>query len=152
MELVSYSHAKGQNTFHVVIAPKYRHKIFADEEMRLFCQRVFYEICQTYGHTIIELKILADHIHLFISVNPNVSIIRAIAVIKSISARRLFKKFPSRMRLKFWGRKCWSRGKFFRSVGNVTAATVEHYIRESQSKHREAPVPAQTTLVQFTPP
>lgn len=149
MNLVSLSHAKGQNTFHVVIVPKYRHKAFADEDIKLFCRKVFFEACVCYGHTLLEVKILADHVHLFISVNPNVSILRAIAVLKSISARRLFKKFPARMQLKFWGRKLWSRGKFFRSVGAVTANTVEKYIRESQEKHERQIIPEQTTLTQF---
>lgn len=134
----------------MVLVPKYRHKIFADEEIRQFCQKVFFEVCQAYGHTILEMKILADHVHLFLSLNPNVSVLRAIAIIKSISARRLFGKFPSRMRFKFWGRKCWSRGKFFRSVGLVTSATVERYIRESQSAHTAKPARRQATLLQFS--
>lgn len=149
MNLVSLSHAKGQNTFHVIIVPKYRHNVFADEEIKAFCQKVFFEVCACYGHTLLEVKILADHIHLFISVNPNVSILRAIAVLKSISARRLFQKFPARMQLKFWGRKLWSRGKFFRSVGAVTSDTVTRYIRESQEKHAQPTIPKQTTLTRF---
>jgi len=34
----------------------------------------------------------------------------------------------------YWGGSLWSKGKFFRSVGNVTADTIKHYIRESQKK------------------
>ena len=39
--------------------------------------------------------------------------------------------------LKTYGDKLWSAGKFFRSVGSVTAETVEYYIKESQGKQKE---------------
>jgi 5-methylcytosine-specific restriction enzyme subunit McrC len=45
----------------------------------------------------------------------------------------MFKLHPE-LRKRYWGGSLWSSGKFFRSVGNVTADTIKHYIKESQEK------------------
>jgi putative transposase len=36
-----------------------------------------------------------------------------------------------------WGGSLWSNGKFYRSVGNITADTIKHYIKESQREPSE---------------
>lgn len=46
---------------------------------------------------------------------------------------RMFKLHPE-LRKRYWGGSLWSSGKFFRSVGNVTADTIKRYIKESQGK------------------
>ena len=45
----------------------------------------------------------------------------------------MFKLHPE-LKKRYWGGNLWSSGKFFRSVGNVTADTIKHYIKESQGK------------------
>ena len=45
----------------------------------------------------------------------------------------MFKLHPE-FKKRYWGGNLWSSGKFFRSVGNVTADTIKHYINESQGK------------------
>ena len=37
------------------------------------------------------------------------------------------------MKKQLWGGHLWTRGKFFRSVGEVTSDKIEFYIKESQS-------------------
>lgn len=46
---------------------------------------------------------------------------------------RMFKLHPE-LRKRYWGGSLWSSGKFFRSVGNVTADTIKHLrnLRENQ--------------------
>ena len=38
---------------------------------------------------------------------------------------------------KLWGKKFWSGGYFYRTVGIVTKQTVKKYVKESQQKHWE---------------
>jgi len=45
----------------------------------------------------------------------------------------MFKLHPE-LKKRYWGGSLWSSGKFFRSVGNVTADTIKHYMKESQGK------------------
>jgi REP element-mobilizing transposase RayT len=51
---------------------------------------------------------------------------------------------------KLWGKKFWSAGYFYRTVGAVNAQTVERYIKEGQRKHwEEEPQKEQTTLYRY---
>jgi putative transposase len=56
--------------------------------------------------------------------------------LKGVSSYRLFKLHPE-LKERYWGGSLWSSGKFFRSVGNVTADTIAHYIKESQGKRKQ---------------
>ena len=48
----------------------------------------------------------------------------------------MFKLHPE-LREKFWSGSLWSSGKFYRSIGNVTADTIRHYINDSQGKPKK---------------
>ncbi|MFH1788874.1 MAG: IS200/IS605 family transposase [Candidatus Altiarchaeota archaeon] len=130
MNLFSVSHGFGQVSFHVVFCPKYRYKILTGE-VKSVCERVFHEVARKYNFMIHEVQVLSDHVHLFVGFRPNVCVSRVVQLFKGVSARRLFQAFP-RLRTIFRRGHLWSRGKFYRSVGNVTADTIKHYIAKSQ--------------------
>ena len=83
------------------------------------------------GMWIHALEVMPDHIHVFLSFKPNVSVSEVFHKLKGISAKRLFDTFPQ-LRKRYWGGHLWSRGKFFRSVGSTTDRAVKHYIEFSQ--------------------
>ncbi|MCK4444260.1 MAG: transposase [Thermoplasmata archaeon] len=58
-------------------------------------------------------------------------------ILKGKTAYELFRVFPE-LRVMFRKGHLWSRGKFFRSVGSVTADVIEHYILESQGMGRRS--------------
>jgi putative transposase len=127
MDLQSFAHGYGQLSFHIVTAPKYRYDIFGDPEIRDACEQIFHEIAKQYGFFIYELKVMPDHLHLFVGFKPCFSVSDVLQRFKGISARRLFEMFPQ-LRKRLWKGHLWSRGKFVRSVGNVTADTIKHYM------------------------
>jgi len=131
MNLIGFSHGYGQLSYHIVLAPKYRYDIFADTEIKSACEQIFRQIAKTYNFVIHELQVMSDHVHLFVGFKPNVSVSRVVQLFKGISARRLFQMFP-RIKRRLWRGHLWSRGKFYRSVGNVTADTIKHYIASSK--------------------
>ena len=136
MKLISFSHGYGQLSYYFVTAPKYRYDIFNDPEVKSACEQIFDDIAEMYGFVIYELKVLPDHLHLFVGFKPNVSVSDVVKLFKGISARRLFQRFPC-LKRRLWGGHLWSRGKFYRSVGNVTADTIKHYIAKSQGDWEE---------------
>jgi putative transposase len=151
MHLISVSHGFGQISFHVVFCPKYRYKVLTGE-VKSFCEQVFVDVARRHGFVIHELEVMSDHVHLFVGFKPNECVSRVVNLFKGISARMLFQKFPHLRRTYRRGH-FWSRGKFYRSVGNVTADTVRHYIAKSQGdwSHflrcaEEGQPPAQATL------
>ena len=50
-------------------------------------------------------------------------------VIKSISAREFFRRFPEIRQQYFWGGKLWTQSYFVESIGNANEETIREYIR-----------------------
>jgi len=105
------------------------------------CEQFFREVAEKYDFKLHELKILDDHVHLFAGLHPSISVSKAIMLFKGVTAYRMLKQFPY-LRRYYRNHHFWSAGKFFRSVGNVTADVVENYITQSQSaeKHNVAAI------------
>ena len=82
------------------------------------------------------MEVVEDHVHLFLEFHPSTSLSKVIQHLKGGSSYRLFKLHPE-LREKYWGGSLCSSGKFYRSIGNVTADTIRHYINESQGKPKE---------------
>ena len=120
-----------QSQYHIVFVPKYRYKMFRSEHVKNFCKNLFFKIAEEYNYIIHELKILDDHIHLFISIPKTKSLTETFRIFKSIIARELFQTFQG-FQKRLPKRHFWSGCNFYRSVGAVTSETVEKYIRESQ--------------------
>ena len=136
MELRSFSHGYGQITYHIVLAPKYRLKIFYDKRVKKDCESIFKDICAEKGYRIHALEVVEDHVYLFLEFHPSTSLSKVIQHLKGGSSYRLFKLHPE-LREKYWGGSLWSSGKFYRSIGNVTADTIRHYINDSQGKPKK---------------
>ena len=133
MELRSFSHGYGQITYHIVLVPEYRYKIFYERQVKKDCELVINDICRENGYKIHAMEIVEDHVHLFLEFHPSISLSRVVQSLKGGSSYRLFKLHPE-LKERYWGGRLWSSGKFFRSVGNVTADTISHYIKPNLPK------------------
>jgi len=69
------------------------------------------------------MEIMEDHVHMFVEVPPRYSPAQVIQVMKSISAREAFSKFPD-LRKQLWAGELWDDGYFARSVGDKVAADI----------------------------
>jgi len=133
LELNSFSHGYGQITYHIVLVPKYRYKLFYNQRIKKDCESIFSNICTEQGYKIHAMEVVEDHVHLFLEFHPSNSLSEVVQYLKGGSSYRLFKLHPE-IKKQYWGGSLWSNGKFYRSVGNVTADTIKHYIKESQGK------------------
>lgn len=129
--LNNFRHGVGQNAYHLVWRPKYAKDPFKFALVRQDCEQFLYEIALRYGFEIYELQVMSDHVHLFVEIPPTMNVSKALQLFKGISSYKLFRQHPW-LRKHFRKGHFWSPGKFFRSVGNVTAETIQHYIAESQ--------------------
>lgn len=130
MALEPSSHGYGQCAYHIVLVPRYRHKIFMDTKLQKRCEDLLKEIASNHGLRIFELQVASDHVHIFLALKPIQSVSEAICLLKCNSARMLFAEFPE-LKKQFWSGHLWSDGKFYRSIGQVTAETIQHYIARS---------------------
>ena len=70
-----------------------------------------------------------DHVHLFVSAPPTVSIPEIVRVFKCVSVKLLFEEFAE-IKEKLWGGHLWSEGYAVRTAGVVTSAKIEEYINK----------------------
>ena len=120
-------HAVYDLKYHLVWIPKYRKDIL-DKEVSEYLKSTFNKIAGEYGFRIDTMEVMGDHVHIFIEVPPKYSPARVVQIMKSISAREIFKKFPE-LRKQLWAGELWNDGYFVRSVGDeVTADIIRKYI------------------------
>ncbi len=120
-------HAVYDLKYHVVWIPKYRKDIL-DKEISDYLKATFNKIAEEYGFRIDTMEVMEDHVHIFVEVPPRYSPAQVVQIMKSISAREVFKVFPD-LRKQLWAGELWNDGYFVRSVGDeVTADVIRKYI------------------------
>ncbi len=77
-----------------------------------------------------------DHVHLLLSMPPNVAPSRIMQAVKGKSSHHLMREYR-RLEKAFWGRHLWARGYFVCSSGNVTDAVIEEYIENQGVTEQE---------------
>jgi putative transposase len=127
------SHAVYDLKYHMVWVPKYR-KMILRGELAKGIKTSFQEISERYGFDIDTMAVKDDHVHLFLSAPPRYSPARIVQIIKSISAKMVFKEFPE-VKKQLWGGEFWGDGYFVRSVGDkVTSEVIRRYIKYQQQE------------------
>ena len=127
------SHAVYDLKYHMVWVPKYRKMVLRGELAKRLKTNI-QEISERYGFEIDTMEVMDDHVHLFLSAPPRYSPARIVQIIKSISAKMVFKKFPE-VKKQLWGGEFWSDGYFVRSVGDkVTSEVIRRYIKYQQQE------------------
>ena len=129
MTIKRTSHSVYDTSYHLVWCPKYRKNIFQRAEVRERAEQLIQEISEDYGFEIIEMEVSQDHIHILLSFPPKHSIGEVVRIIKSNSARQLFREFPS-LKKRLWSGELWTDGYFARTVGDrMTREIVKKYIK-----------------------
>lgn len=118
--------------YHIVWCPKYRKKIFNEGKINEFLEDQIRTISQTKNWEIKELRVMADHLHLFISAPPFIAPTDIVKILKGVTAKRLFQKFP-KLREKLWKGSVWSPSYYVGTAGHVSEKTIEQYIKNQKS-------------------
>ena len=113
--------------YHLVWIPGYRKDVLSAEVLQ-HLKEVFQRIAEEYEFRIDTMEVMEDHVYVFFEVPPIYSPAQVVQILKSVSAREVFKKFP-KLRKQLWAGEFWSDGYFVRSVGDkVTADIIRKYI------------------------
>ncbi|WP_423825079.1 IS200/IS605 family transposase [Salinibacter ruber] len=97
------SHTVYDTKYHLVWAPKYRKWVLrGDIQDRV--RELFLEIGDRHDVEIDTMEIAEDHVHLFVSFPPRLSISEVVGKMKAISAKVIFEEFPETKREMYGGR------------------------------------------------
>ena len=127
----SLSHTKWLCKYHIVFTLKYRRKIIYNQ-YRESIKEIIKSLCKYKGVEIIEGHLMADHVHMLVSIPPKYSVSSIMGYLKGKSALMIFDKHAN-LKYNFGNRHFWSEGYYVSTVG-LNEATIAKYIRE-QEKH-----------------
>ena len=129
MSYESLSHTRWDCKYHVVFIPKGCRKTLYGK-IRKFLGPVFHELARQRGSTIMEGKMVQDHVHMLIKIPPKYTVAEVIGYIKGKSAIAVARQFGGRRR-NFNGEKMWARGYAVSTVG-FEEEKIRKYIRHQE--------------------
>ena len=137
-KLISRSHNKTTLMYHLVCAVKYRRNVLTDSVTDTIVN-VCMEIQEKYGIEFIEIGTDENHIHYLIQTLPKYSPTQFVTIIKSMTARMVFKVNPE-VKKKLWGGEFWSDGYWLVTVGlNQSESVIREYVKnQGNGKYKTA--------------
>ena len=126
--------------YHLILPTKYRRKIF-NPGLFAYVERKLLEVPEHYPAMYLkEVNHDEDHIHMLISIPPQMSVGSVVRLIKTNTSRKLKEQFPFLKKV-YWGTDgIWSDGSFVSSVG-VDEATLRRYIEAQGEEDMGQAVP-----------
>ena len=112
--------------YHFVFITKYRKPVLRGDIAKR-TRDLIREICTSEDVEIVKGNVSKDHVHLMVSMPPQVSPSRIMQAVKGKSSHHLVREFRALQR-EFWGRHLWGRGYFACTTGNVTDEVIKQYI------------------------
>ena len=123
------SHNVSVILYHYVCPAKYRKVVFSsevDDTIKDTCL----EISKRYQVHFLEIGTDNNHVHFLVQSVPMYSPTKVITLIKSITAREVFRHHPE-VKKKLWGGEFWSDGYFINTVSKFgDESTISKYVRE----------------------
>ena len=125
------AHTKWMCKYHIVFIPKYRRKAIYGQ-YREDLREIIRNLCRYKGIEIIEGHMMADHVHLLLSIPPKYSVSEIMGYLKGKSALMIFDKHAN-LKYKYGNRHFWAEGYYVSTVG-LNETTIRKYIQD-QEKH-----------------
>ena len=142
----SLAHTTWECKYHIVFAPKFRRKeIYGKLKQEI--GMILRELCRRKEVEIINAEACPDHIHMFISVPPKMSISSFVGYLKGKSTLMIFERHAN-LKYKYGNRHFWCRGYYVDTVGK-NAKKIEEYIRNQIQEDLEYD---QKTLKEYVDP
>lgn len=126
------SHSIYDLKYHVCWVTKYRYPVLT-HEIAQAARDLIRQMASSLEIQIITGAVGRDHIHLFVSVPPNISVSKMMQQFKGASSHKLQQRFPQ-LKKRYWGQHLWARGYFAVSSGNVMDEMWLEYISNQEEK------------------
>ena len=117
---------------HLAWITKYRKKVLVGD-ITLRTRNLLREICEKNEVHIISGHVARDHVHMFVSIPPRLSVSKLMQYLKGTTSRRLQMEYQV-LRKQYWGQHIWARGYFCVSSGNVTDDMIKNYIQNHDER------------------
>ncbi len=114
----SLSHTKWNCKYHIVFAPRYRRQIIYNK-LKEDIGKILRQLCEQKKVEIHEANACKDHIHMLVSIPPNLSVSSFMGYLKRKSSLMIFDRHAN-LKYKYGNRHFWCRGYYLDTVGKNT--------------------------------
>jgi putative transposase len=121
------THAVYDLKVHLIWITKYRYKVLT-KPVGLRVRELIRQTCDAKDIEIIQGAVSKDHVHLYISYPPKLSVSEIVKALKGRSSRKIQQEFPH-LQKQYWGRHFWAIGYAAFSSGHVTDEIIQEYIK-----------------------
>ena len=122
----SLSHTKWNCKYHIVFAPKYRRQEIY-RKIKQDIGQIIRKLCEAKKVEILEAEACPDHIHMLVSIPPNISVSQFMGYLKGKSSLMIFDRHAN-LKYKYGNRHFWCRGYYVDTVGR-NKEKIAAYIR-----------------------
>ncbi|WP_073050786.1 IS200/IS605 family transposase [Dethiosulfatibacter aminovorans] len=120
--------------YHVVWSVKHRNKVLTPE-IEVEMQSLVQEIAGEKGFIVHLFEVgERDHVHCFISAPPKISVSYMVKMLKGITARKLFIKYPE-LKKSLWKGVLWNHNYYVESIGSVSEENIRLYIEKQTNSY-----------------
>lgn len=116
--------------YHFVFCPRYRRKIFLVPGVEQRFKELVTEACRMHDIEIIAMECHRDHVHMFVSALPQLSIPDIMKCVKGSTSNTLRSDFPELSRIP----SLWTRSYFVSTAGDVSAETIKRYVETQKTR------------------
>ena len=122
----SLSHTRWNCKYHIVFAPKFRRQAIYGK-LKVDIGRTLRVLSERKHVVIEEAELCPGHIHMLVSIPPNLSVSQFVGYLKGKSSLMIFDRHAN-LKYKYGNRHFWCRGYFVDTVGRNKKVIAE-YIR-----------------------
>lgn len=116
--------------YHFVFCPRYRRKIFNIPHLEDRFKELVIAECEKQGIEILAMECHIDHVHMFVSVLPTMSIVSIMKHVKGCTSHILRNEFPQLKAMP----SLWTRSYFVSTAGNVSSETIKWYVNTQKTR------------------
>ena len=128
-ELKRKQHSVYLLTYHAVFVVKYRREVITDEMADLMKDEAA-RLMKGYGGELLEMNADRDHVHLLLSMDPNMAPTKCICSLKTQLSKTVRARYADQYSDRLWGDAFWSSSYFICTTGGASIDTVRKYIEE----------------------
>ena len=128
------NHTVYHHRYHLVWITKYRYKVLIGK-IQERTRNIVAQVSDELDIKIFSGVVSRDHIHIYYSIPPHISVSDYIKRAKGRSSNKLQKEFPD-LKKRYWGCHFWGRGYFSSTSGNVTDDMIQEYINSHFDAHK----------------
>ena len=124
-------------TYHIVFVVKYRRPVITDEIGDFMKNHAAY-LCGRFDGELISAETDRDHLHLLVSMPPDIAPTKLITTLKTQLSKEVRKEYPAEVQKYLWGASpFWSHSYFVATTGTTVLENIKAYIESQRTEEHK---------------